>query len=148
MATGQELKLLPTSARCHGDQELRAPLASSFLNRHTPRTHYTFQLHSLDPNPRAKKTMMASSAALLQASTAFASVFSPLPSRLQPAPRLHLRGSPNRRRRGVALAASSAASPEVEKEPSTSSSSQESEPVSTHGGCSRDAGTYSWLCLC
>ncbi|KAK8452248.1 hypothetical protein SEVIR_5G080300v4 [Setaria viridis] len=72
---------------------------------------------------------MASSAALLQASTAFAPVFCPLPCRPQPAPRLHLRGSPNRRRRGVALAASSAASSEVEKEPSTSPSSspQESE---------------------
>ena len=111
---------------------------------HNP--HYTFQLRSLDPNPRAKKkTMMASSAALLQASAAFAPVFSPLPSRLQPAPRLHLRGSPNRRRHGVALAASSAASAEVEKEPSTSLSPQESQAVSSHGGCSRDAGTYSWV---
>lgn len=62
---------------------------------------------------------------MLQASTAFAPVFSPLPYRLQPAPRLHLRGSPNRRR-GVSLAASSAASPEVEKESSPSPSPQES----------------------
>ncbi|CAL4951118.1 unnamed protein product [Urochloa decumbens] len=75
--------------------------------------------------------MMASSAALLQASTAFAPVFSPLPSRLQPVPQVYLRGSPNRRRRGVALAASSAASPEVEKEPSTSPSSQESQSAVT-----------------
>ncbi|CAD6343717.1 unnamed protein product [Miscanthus lutarioriparius] len=66
---------------------------------------------------------MASSA-LLQASTAFAPVFSPLPYRLQTAPRLHLHGSPNCRR-GVSLAASSAASPEVEKESSPPSSPQE-----------------------
>ncbi|CAD6239355.1 unnamed protein product [Miscanthus lutarioriparius] len=66
---------------------------------------------------------MASSA-LLQVSTAFAPVFSPLPYRLQTAPRLHLHGSPNCRR-GVSLAASSAASPEVEKESSPPSSPQE-----------------------
>lgn len=80
-----------------------------------------------------KTTTMASSACLLQASTAFAPRFS-LPSRPQPPLHLRLRGSPNRRR-GISLTAISAASPEVEKESSPSSSPQESLSVSTHRGC-------------
>jgi hypothetical protein len=130
-------------------------LSQSRVLVHQPPHTTPCKLCSLDPNPRAKKTMMASSAALLQASTAFAPVLSPLPSRLQPAPCLHLRGSPNRRRRGVALAASSAASPEVEKDPSTSPSSslQESESVSTENSrgfyaCMVELSSYHWVFIC
>ncbi|KAL6848278.1 hypothetical protein ACP4OV_022406 [Aristida adscensionis] len=74
---------------------------------------------------------MASSASLLQASTAFAPVFPPLQPRRQPAPQLRLR-SPCRalRRGGVSLAASSAASPDVQKEPpSPSTSPEEDSPL-------------------